>query len=287
LYGGCDTETADSRGFSEGRTVDDRTDPLADSWVDLHRPADGDAERASRLSQISTLWTKLLQAHGGARDAAAATRHRLLQRYGGAVHRYLLGAVRDPDAAADLAQEFALRFVRGDFAGADPQRGRFRDYLKRALSNLVNDFHRSRRHQPQGLTADHPAPAAGGDDRDFLDSCREDVIDRTWQALAGANATYHDVLRLRIGHPDLTSEQLAALASEGMAQVVTAAWVRKNLQRAQAKFADLLLDLVTASLDRYTPEALVGELRELDLLKYCRAALERRGLGGAAGGTPG
>jgi RNA polymerase sigma-70 factor (ECF subfamily) len=263
----------------EGRTVDDQTEPSADSWDDLQQSAESDADQASRLSQITTLWTKLLQAHGPARGEAAATRHRLLQRYGGAVYRYLVGAVRDPDAAAELAQEFALRFVRGDFAAADPQRGRFRDYLKRALSNLVNDFHRARVRQPQALPPDHPAAAPAGDDRDFLTSCREDLIDRTWQALAEANATYHDVLRLRINHPDLTSEQLAACASEGAARVVTAAWVRKNLQRAQAKFADLLLDLVTASLDRYTPAALVGELRELDLLKYCRAALTRRGLG--------
>ena len=51
--------------------------------------------------------------------------------------------------------------------------------------------------------------------------------------------------------------------------------VRKTLQRAQAKFADQLLDRVAESLD--DPAAnLEAELRELDLLKYCRTALTRR-----------
>jgi hypothetical protein len=51
--------------------------------------------------------------------------------------------------------------------------------------------------------------------------------------------------------------------------------VRKTLQRAQAKFADLLIDQVAESLDAPSAD-LEAELKELDLLKYCRSALERR-----------
>src|SRR5262249_61027564 len=74
---------------------------------------------------------------------------------------------------------------------------------------------------------------------------------------------------------------------------VTAAGVRKALQRAHAKFADLLLDEVACSLEGPTPELLRAELRDLDLLRYCRSALERRqdrGQGTApyqSGRTPG
>ena len=44
-----------------------------------------------------------------------------------AEHRAIVEAVasRDPDAAEELSQEFALRFVRGDLGGADRGRGRF------------------------------------------------------------------------------------------------------------------------------------------------------------------
>jgi hypothetical protein len=58
---------------------------------------------------------------------------------------------------------------------------------------------------------------------------------------------------------------------------MTAENVRKAIQRAHGKFADLLLALVAESLDDATPATLEEELRALDLLKYCRSALDRRG----------
>src|SRR5262245_63341462 len=84
----------------------------------------GDTE--SRLSRIETTWTLVFQAHQG-QEPDALARQRLLLRYRGAIYRYLLGALRDPDAAEELAQEFAVRFLQGGFRRADPQQGRFRD----------------------------------------------------------------------------------------------------------------------------------------------------------------
>src|SRR4051812_44626670 len=95
-----------------------------------------------RLSRITTLWTVLFQAHQGTARAASLAQQRLFQRYGGAVYRYLLAALRDPDAAEEVAQDFALRFVRGDFKRADPERGRFRDYLRASLIRAVRDYER-------------------------------------------------------------------------------------------------------------------------------------------------
>src|SRR5262245_58256297 len=86
-----------------------------------------------RLSRIATLWAVVQKAHEADRDAATKAQALLCQRYAGAVYRYLLGALRDPHAAEELAQEFALRVVRGDFRRADPQRGRFRDFLRTSL----------------------------------------------------------------------------------------------------------------------------------------------------------
>src|SRR5688500_14765658 len=94
---------------------------------------DADDALEQRLSRITTLWSVVGQAHGGATaGTASAARRVLMERYRGAAYRYLLGAVRSPDAADELFQEFALRFVRGDFRRADPDRGRFRDYVKAA-----------------------------------------------------------------------------------------------------------------------------------------------------------
>src|SRR5262245_18556900 len=97
----------------------------------MARPGDAGChvESAQRLSSISTLWSLVEKAHQETIAAAIAQRA-LLQRYCGAVYRYLLGALLDEAAAEDLFQDFALRFLRGDFRRADPGKGRFRDYLK-------------------------------------------------------------------------------------------------------------------------------------------------------------
>src|SRR5262245_66561631 len=97
-----------------------------------------------RLSSIETFWTVLGTAHGDCAEAAAAAQQ-LLQRYTKAVRRYLLGALRDADAADELTQEFALRFMRGDLHRADPEKGRFRDFVKGVLFHLIADHHRKRK----------------------------------------------------------------------------------------------------------------------------------------------
>jgi RNA polymerase sigma-70 factor (ECF subfamily) len=199
-------------------------------------------------------------------------------RYSGAAYRYLLGAVRDPDVASDLCQEFAVRFLRGDFRRADPGKGRFRDYLKRALVHLVTDHHRARQAGPAQLAADAPEPAAdtlGPDEPDFAAGWRQEVLDQTWKALAEENPAFHAALLLRIENPEMQSPEMADRLTAQLGKPMTPENVRKTLQRAQAKFADLLLDRVAESLD--DPAAnLEAELKELDLLRYCRTALVRR-----------
>ncbi len=115
------------------------------------------------LSQIQTSWTLVFEAHRGAADSAAAAQAELMVRYAGSIHRYLLGATRDPDAAEELAQEFAVRFLRGDFHRADAARGRFRDFLKRSVRNLMIDHFRRPRHRPRIGVEEVADPAAGGD----------------------------------------------------------------------------------------------------------------------------
>src|SRR5438045_2159010 len=96
-------------------------------------------ELTSHLSRIQTAWTLVFQAHQGQGSEDLAAQQQLVLRYHGAVYRYLLGMLRDPGVAEELAQEFAVRFLRGDFKEAHPQRGRFRDFLKTSLRHVVID----------------------------------------------------------------------------------------------------------------------------------------------------
>jgi RNA polymerase sigma factor (sigma-70 family) len=229
-----------------------------------------------RLSQIATRWSVLAQAHGEDAGGVTVAQRALLRTYSGAVYRYLLGAVRDPDAAADLAQEFAVRFLRGDFRRADPGRGRFRNYLKTALSHLATDHQKARRAAPQALKADAPAPVwTSIEETDFLASCRDDLLDRAWKALDRVQPLFAAALRLRVQDPEMTSARMAEEIGSRLGRPVTPDLARKSLQRAREKYADLLLGEVCGSgMDE--PGELEEELRALDLLRYCRSALDRR-----------
>src|SRR5262249_17460234 len=64
----------------------------------------------------------------------------VIDQYYQPVRRYLLGVLHDEDAAEEVLQQFALKLLRGDFARVDRNRGRFRDYLKTSLGNLVKNY---------------------------------------------------------------------------------------------------------------------------------------------------
>src|SRR5262249_5505389 len=118
----------------------------------------GDREQDPRLTHLTTQWTLIFQTHRGTAEQVAAAQAVLMDRYSGAVHRYLLAGLRDPEAADELAQEFALRFLRGDFHRADPACGRFRDFVKRSLRNLMTDYRRRRsRSRTSGDSLPEPA----------------------------------------------------------------------------------------------------------------------------------
>jgi RNA polymerase sigma-70 factor (ECF subfamily) len=237
-----------------------------------------------RLSQISTQWTLLFAAHADTDRAGHPLLAQLVQRYCTPVYRYLLAAVRDPDVAADLAQEFALRFLQGDFRRACPDRGRFRSYLKSVLANLVADYHRSRKQTggplPQDISQPRAAVAPPVQETDeveqFTRSWRETLLERTWRALEGFNPSYHAALKLRVTNPTMTSGEMAGTIARQINRPMNAAGARKALERGHWKFADLLLDEVAATLADPQLDDIEAELRELDLLRYCKSALERR-----------
>lgn len=237
------------------------------------------------LSHISTRWTLIYQAHTGAAPAISEAQRALMERYGGAIHRYLLGALRDVDAADDLFQEFCLRFVRGDFKNANPERGRFRDFVKTAIFHLVVDHQKRRQRSMQPLVAADREPAAEGPsateaEQAFLASWRDELMARTWSALeawqSASGQPHHIVLRLRTEQPELSSEELARRVGEHLGKPFRVDALRQALHRAREKFTCLLLEEVVQSLESPTPERLEEELIALGLANYCRKALERR-----------
>jgi RNA polymerase sigma-70 factor (ECF subfamily) len=237
-----------------------------------------------RLSQLSTEWSLVFQLQDGTPEQVGAAQVALMHRYAGAVHRYLLAVLHDQDAASELDQEFALRFIRGDFHRADPSRGRFRDFVKQALRNLMIDYRRRQRVRPRNLGDDVPERAveASGDpefDSRFLGSWRSELLSRAWDALAklqqSSGQPYHDVLRLRVEHPDQHSPELAALLSDKLGRPISAGGLRMALQRSRDRFVEFLLAEVAASLKDPTEVQIEEELIDVGLMEYCRPAMKR------------
>ncbi len=231
----------------------------------------------------------VFQAHQGRTQEMQAAQSALIMRYAGAVHRYLLAALRDEEAANDVDQEFALRFLRGDFHRADPKRGRFRDFVKRSLHNLMVDYHRRQRRLPRQLPDNYAEPADGSPeadavtaefDRQFLDSWRKELMSRAWDSLGEVQRRtgrpVHTVLKFRVDHPDLKSAEVAERLSKVFHRTVTGGWVRQVLLKARELYVGFLLDDVIASLDSPTTSDVEEELIDLGLHDYCKEALMRR-----------
>jgi RNA polymerase sigma-70 factor (ECF subfamily) len=239
-----------------------------------------------RLSLIPTQWSLVYLAHHGPAEAAQVARQQLLERYRGAAYRYLRKVLRDPDAADEVFQEFALQLVQGHLHGANPGRGRFRHFVKGTLFHLVADHRKRQRAWPGPLPAAGTTLAANSEEREsdhhFVESWRDELLARAWAMLAeseaGTEPPYYAVLRFRADHPELRSPQLAEQLTARLGRPFTAVGVRQILHRAREKFADLLLDELAHSLEYPQAEQLTQELAELGLFDYCRPALERRGL---------
>jgi DNA-directed RNA polymerase specialized sigma24 family protein len=242
-----------------------------------------DQPATSHLSQITTLWSVVCRAHAGADAEQASARAALIERYGGAVYRYLLTALKDRATAEDLSQEFALRFVRGDFKNADPEKGRFRNFVKSSLYYLVVKQRQKDRKQAQPLTPDlapiAPIETPAQEDVAFLQSWRDELLARAWKLLQAEQKPdgppFYDVLRVRAEQPSASADELTIRLSEQVGRDLSATHLRQLLHRARERFAGLLINEAAESLDPDAAWTVEDELIELGLWEYCKDAANK------------
>lgn len=238
------------------------------------------------ISRIATAWSMVREAHGD-HTAVQSAQQQLLNRYGEAVRRYALSALRNEDAADEVFQEFALKFVRGDFGKADPERGRFRAFVKTVVYRLIVDYQRRAKKlgREGAMHSNIAEPAADGDDAQdtealFDTSWRDELLAKCWKRLeqdqVKSGKPYHTVLKYRVANPDLRSPELAEGLTKELGKPINAGAVRVLLHRSRELFAELLLDEVSESLTSGSLDEAEQELIDLDLLEYCRPALEKR-----------
>jgi RNA polymerase sigma-70 factor (ECF subfamily) len=218
----------------------------------------------SRLDQISTRWEAV-------RDPV-----RFVMRYAPAIERFLRVLVKKPQDAEDVSQEFLADVFRRGFPPESNLHGRFRNYLIAAVRNAARAHFRRKSlatlpNADLEIIPDGYEPQAAAD-REWLNSWRQCLLDRVWDALEnhqGKNpdSHYHLVLRLAADHPDQDSQTLADQAG------LRPEAFRKQLSRARRKFAKLLVDEVARTLALPTPPAIEEELIDLGLMEYMRDEL--------------
>jgi len=242
-----------------------------------------------RLTGIKTI-PCLIETAQGDGSGAVASRQRLVLLYHGAAYRYLVGVLRDTEAAGEIAQDFALRFMRGDFLQANPERGRFRDYLKAILRNMATDYWRKagrdkvKGQLPDECTVADPSGQAAVEG--LSAGLREELLAQTWEALGRyereTGRPYFTVLSFKVNAKTadpsrrVSTAQLVKQLAPRLGKQLNENALRQALHRAREKFAELLVEEVLRSLLPHEPERLEEELGELKLLDYCRSALDRR-----------
>ncbi|NQV25162.1 MAG: hypothetical protein HQ518_12430 [Rhodopirellula sp.] len=236
------------------------------------KSSESQSGRPRELKLISTHWTTI------------SNPSRFVTRYGAAVRAYLRALLPTRDDADDVEQEFLLQVVAKGFPTVAPGRGQFRHYLIVVVRNAAFGYLRRRSKSPAvaadlSYVADLSSVATESTaDLEWQRSWRECVLQNTWHALRDHQKKtkgnqFHAVLKASIEHPEEDSTALAARVSESSGQTLSAESFRKQLSRARVRFGELLIEEVSRTITNVTPELLVEELQNLDLMKYVRTLL--------------
>jgi RNA polymerase sigma factor (sigma-70 family) len=248
--------------------------------------ADDDIEvsQHDRLDRIATRWSLVRRAHDGTHTTIGDARRELVMRYSTAIRRYVRAIMRDEAEADEVAQDAVVRMLEGNFGGADPDRGRFRDLLKTAVRNMVrNRWRREGLRRGVDLDVQHVETSetdspGEADDAEWLSSWRRATLDLAWSALEdyernNPGSIDYTLLRLRSERPDDTSDELARRLSQRTGSEIRADALRQKLRRARRRFADFLLAEVADGLDQADGDAVEEELIALGLLEHVRDIL--------------
>lgn len=237
------------------------------------------ASKSDHLSQIHTDPRVRSWAVGSSElgtGVVEAGRHRFFEQYSTAVYSYLRSILREPDATDEVVQQLAVRVLERSFRGYTPQRGRFRDYLKTILRNMVTDHWRSRQASARSeksvspeAWAQIPEPkvidSALGTRQEELETLIEKVLTRLSSEQIDRRPSYADVLVHVMQNPEQTSEAASAAISLALQldPPVNAAAFRQMLHRARRRFMDAFIKELAIPDGRDFDGRLTDRLEEL------------------------
>ena len=250
-------------------------------------------DESSRYAFGATRWSLVLEGQQGGSTGDRA-RNELLERYHGAVNRYLLMRLGDPHAVDEVYEIYVDRVKENHpfLQRADKEKGRFRHYLRRILQNLIIDyFRRGQRDAGQRIPMNVEddvfvaPPLTDEEEEQFRREWVNELMHHTWQALEAVSRAkdkpFYDLMLFKAENPQIRSRQVAEHFSKLWDKPLSEENVRQILGRGQKLLSDLLLEEVARSLETrlesaVTADQVAEELLDLQLLDdQRRAALER------------
>lgn len=240
-----------------------------------------DAEQfVSRFDAQPTRWSMVKQAHGQSLAGGEEARKYLVMRYSPAIRRYVRAITRNEDQADEISQDVMVRLLQGDFAGADPTKGRFRDLLKTAIRNMTRNVWAK---QKVRKTVDYDVDLNEDDSENeheavWTDEWQHQVLDLAWAQLeqyqnSNSGSVAYTILKLRTDHPDASSTELAEQLSSHIGKPVKADQARQQLRRARVRFAEFLVSEVADVMEVNSQDQIEEELAALRLLDRIRDVL--------------
>lgn len=150
----------------------------------------------------TTHWTVVLAAKGSGSPHSAEALNHLCRTYWGALYACARRQGRSPADAADLTQEFFVRFLEKEFLkGVDPNKGKFRSFLLKAFNHFIADEWKYSHAQKR--SGSHPVISIDADEWETCyghelasDATPEKIFERRWalalfeQALARLRNEY-------------------------------------------------------------------------------------------------
>lgn len=191
-------------------------------------------------------------------------------RYALAIRAYLRVLLPTEHDVDDVEQEIMLKMLQGKMI-AQPERGRFRAYLKTIVRNEAISWLRRRR--PTYAIPDELTHTEQVWDQTYA-QCLLASVWRMMQDRSALNPNEYGVLKLASDHPQATSDELAAQWAKANNIAYSATTFRKQLSRSRRMFAHVLKQVVARDLVQPLETDIHDELRTLGLWSYIENYLE-------------
>jgi RNA polymerase sigma factor (sigma-70 family) len=247
---------------------------------------DAEPHFSPRLGQLETQWSLVRRAYAETPSVAQEALSVLVMRYSPAIRAYVKLLTRNDADADELAQDVVVRLLKGDFANADPHRGRFRDLLMVSVRNMVkNHWQRANRRPKTGI--DSPETAGLFDDIGEYSKAADESWIANWRTMLieiamtrlerhqseNPESVIYSAVRLRSSFPDLDSTGLAQKLSEMAGREINAAAYRQNLKRGRVRFAQYVVEEIAQGLELADTDRLQEELISVGLYEYVKDVL--------------